>query len=113
MTKHSIVAMGHFYRQKGFDLLLEAFARLKERNPEWTLTILGDGSLRPYLEALRDELRLNGRVHLPGQVKNPLLVLQQADLFIMPSRWEGWSNSLVEAMSCGLPVIAADCRCGP
>jgi glycosyltransferase involved in cell wall biosynthesis len=105
--------MGKFHHQKGFDLLLKAFARLKDQYPNWTLTILGDGPLRKSIESLRDELGLVGRVLLPGVVRNSHQVLQQADIFVMSSRWEGWSMALMEALSCGLPVIATDCRCGP
>lgn len=112
-AKPSIVAMGRFYRQKGFDLLLRAVAILKDRYPDWTLTIYGDGPLRPQLEALRDGLGLNGRVQFPGLVKRHHRFLQEADLFVLPSRWEGMPIVLAEAMACGLPVIAADCRNGP
>lgn len=113
LDKPSIVAMGRFYPQKGLDLLLKAFARIKDRHPDWTVTILGDGPLRPDLESLRDTLGLEDRVHLPGRVKNPHEVLAQAELFVLPSRSEGWPMALGEAMSCGLPVIASDCRTGP
>lgn len=113
LDKPSIVAMGRFYPQKGFDLLLKAFVRLKDRYPDWTVTILGDGPLRPQLESLRDALGLEDRVNLPGRVKNPHEILAQAELFVLSSRWEGWPMALAEAMACGLPVIAADCRTGP
>lgn len=113
LGRPSIVAMGSFYPKKGFDLLLKAFALIGERHPHWSVTILGDGPLRPSLESLRDELGLQERVHLPGRVKTTNQVLAQADLFVMPSRWEGWSMALTEAMSCGVAVIATDCYCGP
>jgi len=105
--------MGRFVRQKGFDLLIKAFARLKDRYPNWTLTILGDGNLRPQLESLRAELGLENRVHLPGIVKNPHQILKQADIFVFSSRYEGFGMALTEAMACGLPVISADCPSGP
>jgi glycosyltransferase involved in cell wall biosynthesis len=105
--------MGKFYHQKGFDLLLRAFERLKDQYPNWTLTIIGDGPLRMSIESLRDELGLVGRVRLPGVARNSHQVLRQADIFVMSSRWEGWSMVVMEALSCGLPVIATDCRCGP
>jgi glycosyltransferase involved in cell wall biosynthesis len=113
LDRPSLLSMGKFHHQKGFDLLLKAFARLKDQYPNWTLTILGDGPLRKSIESLRDELGLVGRVLLPGVVRNSHQVLQQADIFVMSSRWEGWSMALMEALSCGLPVIATDCRCGP
>jgi GalNAc-alpha-(1->4)-GalNAc-alpha-(1->3)-diNAcBac-PP-undecaprenol alpha-1,4-N-acetyl-D-galactosaminyltransferase len=109
----SVIAVGRLVPQKGFDLLLQAFARLKDRYPEWTLTILGEGELRPQLELLRQELGLGERVDLPGRVKNPHELLKQADIFVMSSRFEGFPNALCEAMVCGLAVISTDCPNGP
>ncbi len=106
----SIIAIGKFHRQKGFDILLDAFSQIKDEHPKWSLTILGDGKLRPELERQRDSLGLSDRVYLPGFVNNPLQYLQQADIFVMPSRYEGFPNALCEAMACGLPVIVSDFR---
>jgi glycosyltransferase involved in cell wall biosynthesis len=64
LGERSLIAMGRLVPQKGFDLLLEALAKLKDRYPEWTLTIVGEGELRPQLESLRNELGLDDRVHL-------------------------------------------------
>jgi len=113
LVKPSLIAMGRLGQEKGFDLLLQAFARLKDEHREWTLTIIGDGSLRVELESLRDSLGLNDRVRLPGRVKHPQDLLRQGDLFVMPSRREGFPMALCEAMACGLPVICAACSGGP
>lgn len=113
LPKQAIVAMGRFEPQKGFDLLLEAFAKIKDKHPEWSLTILGDGKLRPTLEALRSGLGLNSKVHMPGIVNKPYGYLRQADLFVMSSRYEGFPNALCEAMASGMAVISFDCKTGP
>jgi GalNAc-alpha-(1->4)-GalNAc-alpha-(1->3)-diNAcBac-PP-undecaprenol alpha-1,4-N-acetyl-D-galactosaminyltransferase len=113
LTKPALIAIGRLNSQKGFDLLLQAFAPLRDRYPEWTLTILGEGALRSELEAQRDQLGLCDRVHFLGAVKNPQDFLSQADIFVMSSRFEGFPNALCEAMASGLAVISADCLSGP
>jgi GalNAc-alpha-(1->4)-GalNAc-alpha-(1->3)-diNAcBac-PP-undecaprenol alpha-1,4-N-acetyl-D-galactosaminyltransferase len=112
-TGHTIVGMGRLCPQKGFDLLLQAFSLVEDRHPQWTVTIIGEGPDRAELEALRDELGLTGRVSFPGWMDQPHAFLMEADLFVMPSRFEGFPLALCEAMACGLPVIASDCRTGP
>lgn len=109
----SLISVGRLDPRKGFDLLLRAFHQIRDRHPDWQLTILGEGEIRAELEALRAELKLGDCVHLPGAVKNVSEYLHQADLFVMSSRVEGFPMALCEAMACGLPTIATDCLSGP
>jgi GalNAc-alpha-(1->4)-GalNAc-alpha-(1->3)-diNAcBac-PP-undecaprenol alpha-1,4-N-acetyl-D-galactosaminyltransferase len=113
LSAPSAIAIGRLHPQKGFDLLLRAFARLQAKYPDWQLTILGEGPMQAELEELRSQLQLDDRVHFPGLVTNVREYLAQADLFVMPSRFEGFPMALCEAMACGLPVLAADCLSGP
>jgi len=112
-NSHTVIAMGRLVPQKGFDLLLEAFARIAERHPTWSVKVLGKGPLQSQLEAQAESLGLKGRVSFAGAVSDPFPLLSAADLFVFSSRFEGFGNALTEAMACGLPVISFDCAAGP
>ena len=109
-----IVAVGRLVPQKGFDLLLRALAaaRTDAAVRGTTLTILGEGPERPRLESLISELGLEDAVCLPGVAPNPYAVMARAALFVLSSRWEGFPNSLVEAMALGVPPVAYNCPGG-
>jgi GalNAc-alpha-(1->4)-GalNAc-alpha-(1->3)-diNAcBac-PP-undecaprenol alpha-1,4-N-acetyl-D-galactosaminyltransferase len=108
-----IAAMGRLTAQKGFDLLLRAFARVSANHPDWRLLIIGDGELRGELEELRNELGLAEIVSFAGLLADPSATLRNAKLFVMASRFEGFPYAALEAMACGLPAIYTDCPSGP
>lgn len=108
-----IVAVGRLDPQKGYDLLLEAFAKLKPIPEGVTLTIFGEGPSRAALEAQRDALGLAGAVTLPGRSAGPADWLARTDLLVVSSRFEGYINTITEATITGIPVVAFDCDYGP
>lgn len=107
-----IVAVGRLTRQKGFDVLLQAFAKLCRQKP-CRLLILGEGPLRTQLQRQVQELDLERQVQLPGFEPNPYAFMARADLFVLSSRYEGSPNALKEALALGTPVVATDCNSGP
>ena len=107
-----IVAAGRFVQQKGFDTLLQAFAKSATRT-DVSLVILGDGPDRRSLEQASVALGVRDRVLMPGTVANPWAYVARAEAFVLSSRWEGFANVIVEAMACGTPVIVTDCDYGP
>jgi GalNAc-alpha-(1->4)-GalNAc-alpha-(1->3)-diNAcBac-PP-undecaprenol alpha-1,4-N-acetyl-D-galactosaminyltransferase len=104
--QHVLIALGRLTAQKGFDILIEAFARVAGKHPDWRLVIYGGGPDRTELETLRDVLSLQRRVSLPGITKNIETAFAEASLFVLPSRFEGYPNALLEALAAGLPTIA-------
>ena len=109
----TIGAVGRFVPQKGFDLLLDAFAKVARAVPEWRLVVWGEGPDRAALEVQRTQLGLDERVELPGITTRPGEWIAQSDLFVLSSRFEGWGLVVGEAMAAGLPVVSFDCEWGP
>ena len=108
-----IVAAGRLTRQKGFDLLVRAFAALAPRHPGWELRIFGGGPDREALEAQVEAAGLDHRIHLDGATRQLGAAFARGSLFAFSSRFEGFGMALVEAMGCGLAVVSFDCPSGP
>jgi len=107
-----ILAVGKLKPQKDFETLIRAFAKLR-RVRSANLVILGEGEQRRRLRELAAVLGVEGSVALPGFAPNPHAWMRQAALFVLSSRWEGFSNALVEALALGCPSVATDCPSGP
>jgi glycosyltransferase involved in cell wall biosynthesis len=105
----AIVAVGRLEAQKGFDLLLPAFSQLLSSFPRARLSIWGEGSQRDSLVALCESLNIGGAVRFPGTTEAVLSEVSNADLLVSSSRYEGFSNVLLEAMALGTPVVATNC----
>ena len=103
-----ILGVGRLDRQKGFDLLVAAFARIAGDFPDWDMVVYGEGSERRNLEDQIEAEGLVGRVRLQGVSQTIAEAYAAANLFAFPSRYEGFPNALAEAMAAGLPAVAFD-----
>lgn len=108
------VAVGRFAKQKGFDVLIEAFKLVVKELPESELYIVGDtaygnSEVANELNELISKYQLSGKVFFPGFQDNPYPYVANADVFVLSSRYEGLPNSLIEALALGKPCAATKC----
>lgn len=105
-----VAFVGRLHPQKGVDVLLSAFQQVRKESTQfsWQLKLIGTGEGRSRYEAMAHELGIDQAAEFLGQVDDPSLLLPQNDVFVLPSRSEGMSNALLEAMAAGLPCIATD-----
>ncbi len=107
------LAVGRLTHQKGFDLLLQAWAQVTNLHPDWRLHIVGDGEDKKMLEQLRRDLNIEASTELLPNTNNIAEHYQQAAFFVMSSRFEGLPLVLIEAQAYGLPIVSFNCDTGP
>ncbi len=107
-----VLAVGRLRPQKDFATLIRAFALVRRRHAV-RLAIFGNGGLRGQLEHLVNDLDLTEVAALPGYVDNIFACMSKAALFVLSSAWEAMPMVLTEALACGCPAVATDCRSGP
>jgi glycosyltransferase involved in cell wall biosynthesis len=108
-----VIGVGRLTAQKGFDRLIRSFGSIAEAHPQWSLHVYGEGPRRDGLEAMIARRHLEEAIRLPGHVADVGEHLRAASIFALSSRSEGFPLALIEAMSCGLPVVSYDCPTGP
>lgn len=107
-----VITAGRLVAQKAQRDLIDAFSRLPD-DQLGSLVILGEGPLEAELKMQAKVLGVNSRLWMPGFVKNPWWFIARSDLFALSSHWEGHPLVLLEALSCGVPVVSTDCPSGP
>lgn len=107
-----IVTVGRLDNNKNQKLIIDAFCKIAEKFPEYSLILYGDGEDREYLtEYVKKSVYFN-RIFLPGAIKDVKKKIQSVKLFVLSSNTEGMPNCLLEAMALGIPSISTDCPCG-
>ena len=108
-----IITCGRFNAQKNHASLIKAFALAADQLDGANLVILGRGEFEDDLKQLACELKISNRVHFPGFQKNPFKFIARSRLFVLSSLYEGFPNSLIDAMICKTPAISTKCPSGP
>jgi glycosyltransferase involved in cell wall biosynthesis len=108
-----VLAAGRLFPQKGFDMLIPAFAQVAERHPDWQLRIFGTGERRQQLRELIEKYHLYNHVFLMGHTQQLDEELAKASVYVLSSRFEGLPMVMIEAMTHALPVVSFDCPTGP
>lgn len=108
-----VIAAGRLVYQKNFSSLIRAWKQVAEKHPDWILEIYGEGGLQTELESLIIKLNLKKHVILKGKTTDIFKVMCNSSIYVLSSIYEGLPLVIIEAMSCGLPVISYTCPCGP
>jgi Glycosyltransferase len=108
-----VIAAGRLYYQKGFDLLIPAFAQVVAAHPDWRLHIFGTGPKQERLQAKIDELGMQDNIRLMGRSDKFAEELARSSIYALSSRFEGLPMVMIEAMAHRLPVVSFDCPTGP
>lgn len=113
LTTKKVIAIGRLTFQKNFESLINSWQYVERRHKNWTLEIWGEGGLKAELEKLINQHQLAKSVLLKGYTYDIYSKLHDASIFALTSRIEGFGLVIVEAMSCGLPIVSYSCPCGP
>lgn len=115
VANHRVIAVGRLDYQKGFDRLIQAWCYIQRdgRYQDWHLDIFGQGEWHEMLENMISERNLNDSIRLNNPTNQIGREYAQSSLIVMTSNYEGFGMVLVEAMACGVPAVAFDCKCGP
>ncbi len=110
---NAILFLARLVPQKAPEVLIDAFAMFARENPEWTLHLAGDGPMQTELVERVRRHRIADKVTFHGLVRDPTTLLRSCRVFVLPSRFEGTPNSLLEAMAAGLACVVTDASPGP
>ena len=113
LNSKRIISIGRYAYEKGNDLLIKAWAKIEKKCKDWTLEIYGMGDRTLYRQLICELGIDENRCHLFGSLYDVKDAYLNSSIFALPSRFEGFGLVIIEAMSCGVPVVAFDCENGP
>lgn len=113
LSAKRVISIGRYAYDKGNDLLLQAWSVIEEKSPDWSLDIYGNGDIEPYRKEMVDLCIDPHHCHLYGPISDVKKEYLSSSVFVLPSRFEGFGLVIIEAMACGVPVVAFDCENGP
>ncbi len=113
LTEKTVLAIGRFSEQKGFDMLIDSWQKIAKNVENWTLRIIGEGKMKSFLEDKINKYGLQSSVELLPPTNNVIEEYKRASIYVMSSRFEGLPLVLIEAMAMGLPIVSFDCETGP
>lgn len=108
-----IICVGRLSAQKRFDRMIDAFSLIADKYPEWHVDVFGSGELQENIQQMIAENGLSHRIHLMPPTHDIYSEYQRSQFFVLSSDFEGFGLVIIEAMSCGIPVVATDCPYGP
>ncbi len=111
--QNRIICVGRLTYQKGFDLLIKAYAKIFQRFPQWHIDIFGDGEDRDMIQSMINSYGMTDCIHLCGSTDSIYDNYIGSDFFVFSSRFEGFGLVLIEAMSCACPCVSFRCKYGP
>lgn len=112
-TQKRIIGIGRLTGQKGWEMLVETWAKISCKHPDWKIVIYGEGSSRRKIESLLNKYSLKDSFKLLGLSNDVPKELLRSSIFVLSSRYEGQGLVILEAMNLGLPVVSFACKCGP
>lgn len=113
LNEKCVIAVGRLSEQKGFDMLIDAWSIVAEKNKDWKLKIFGTGILENELKQQVKQLRIENFVNFEGQTNAVAEKILQSSIFALSSRYEGFPLVLLESITCGVPIVSFDCKTGP
>lgn len=113
LKSHTVIAVGRLSYQKGYERLVDAWKIVVKYHPLWILKIFGSGEKRDYVNNCIIESNLEKVIEIHEPTSDIQREYLNSSIFVLSSRYEGLPMVLLEAMSCGLPVVSYDCKCGP